>query len=123
MMEVHGLDVMNDNGERFVNACIPDKRKRMLLTHDALVFWKEAQRALIGWEARGPRCITVSFRIKNKKIIWSTVNKRSKARQSTITPPCSSLIGLVGISIIIYTGSDLTYHDVVFIKVTLIVER
>ena len=31
------------------------------------------------------------------------------------------LIGLVGISIINYTGSDLTYHDFVFIKVTLIV--
>ena len=30
----------------------------------ALLLGKEAQRALIGWEARGPRCITASFRTK-----------------------------------------------------------
>ena len=33
----------------------------------ALLLGKEAQRALIGWEARGPRCITASFRTKGLK--------------------------------------------------------
>ena len=30
----------------------------------AFLLRKEAQRALIGWEARGPRCITASFKKK-----------------------------------------------------------
>ena len=39
----------------------------------ALLLGKEAQRALIGWEARGPRCITASFRTKNKRIKMNIV--------------------------------------------------
>ena len=34
----------------------------------ALMLSKTAQRALIGWEAHGPRIITASFRTKNKRI-------------------------------------------------------
>ena len=39
----------------------------------ALLLGKEAQRALIGWEARGPMCITASFRTKNKRIKMNIV--------------------------------------------------
>ena len=34
----------------------------------ALLLRKEAQKALIGWEARGSRIITACFKTKNKKI-------------------------------------------------------
>ena len=51
------------------------------------------------------------------------VNSQQAIKSTTINDYASmqQLIGLVGISIINYTGSDLTYHDFVFIKVTLIV--
>ena len=39
----------------------------------ALLLGKEAQRALNGWEARGSRCITASFRTKNKRIKMNIV--------------------------------------------------
>jgi len=34
---------------------------------------KQAQRALIGWEAHGPRIITASFRTKKRKIKMNVV--------------------------------------------------
>lgn len=34
----------------------------------ALMLSRTAQKALIGWEAHGPRIITASFRTKQKKI-------------------------------------------------------
>ena len=39
----------------------------------ALLLTKEAQKALIGWEARGPRFITASFRTVRKKIRMNVV--------------------------------------------------
>ncbi|XP_043922942.1 uncharacterized protein LOC122798228, partial [Protopterus annectens] len=38
-----------------------------------LMLAKQAQRALIGWEAHGPRIITASFRTKKKKIVMNVV--------------------------------------------------
>ena len=38
-----------------------------------LLLGKEAHKALIGWEARGPRCITASFSTKNKMIKMNIV--------------------------------------------------
>ena len=38
-----------------------------------LLLGKEAHRALIGWETRGPRCLTASFRTKNKRIKMNIV--------------------------------------------------
>ena len=34
----------------------------------ALMLRKEAQQALIGWEAKGPRLMTASFKTSQKKI-------------------------------------------------------
>ena len=39
----------------------------------AIMLSKEAQRALIGWEAHGPRMITASFQTKKKKIDMNVV--------------------------------------------------
>ena len=39
----------------------------------ALMLSKEAQQALIGWEARGPRLITAAFKTKQKKIKMNVI--------------------------------------------------
>ena len=49
----------------------------------ALLLGKEAQRALIGWEARGPRCVTASFRTKNKRIKMNIVQCYAPTKDKT----------------------------------------
>ncbi|CAH2282673.1 Hypothetical predicted protein [Pelobates cultripes] len=43
---------------------------------------KQAQRALIGWEAHGPRIITASFRIKQKKVKLNVIQSYTPTNDS-----------------------------------------
>ena len=49
----------------------------------ALLLGKEAQRARIGWEARGPRSIIASFRTKNKRIKMNIVQCYAPTNNNT----------------------------------------